>query len=76
MRKFKHREVNLMNEIEKRFYCEPDTRTIPVGHLSTAQDIFQKILRDIREENPDATIAQLLNEPADDTAEYGTVSEF
>lgn len=65
-----------MSEIERRFYSEPDTRNIPVGHLSTAKDIFQKILRDVQEENPYATVSELLNEPTDESTEYGSISEF
>lgn len=65
-----------MNEIERRFYSEPDTRNIPVGHLSTTKDIFQKILRDIQEENPYVSLSELLSEPTDESTEYGSISEF
>lgn len=65
-----------MNDLERRFYSEPETRNIPVGHLSTMKDIFQKILSDIKEENPYATISELLSEPTDKSTEYGDVSEF
>lgn len=51
-----------MNDLERRFYSEPATRNIPVGHLSTMKDIFHKILSDIKEENPYATIEELLSE--------------
>ena len=66
-----------MNDLERRFYSEPATRNIPVGHLSTMKDIFQKILNDIQEENPYATVSELLNEPANEynATEYD-VSKF
>lgn len=62
-----------MNDFERRFYSEPDTRNIPVGYLSQAKEIFQKILNDIKEENPYATISELVD---DSTDEYGYESEF
>lgn len=65
-----------MNDLERRFYGEPETRNIPVGHLSTMKDIFQKILSDAKGENPNVTISELLSEPTDKPAEYGNVSEF
>lgn len=55
-----------MNEIEMRFYTEPETRNIPVGHLSTMKNVFQKILRDIQEERPYATLSDILSEPTDE----------
>ena len=65
-----------MNDLERRFYSEPKTRNIPVGHLSTMKDIFQKILSDIKEENPYATVSELLDESANESTKYGDVSEF
>lgn len=62
-----------MNDFERRFYSEPSARNIPVGYLSQAKEIFQKILNDIKEENPYASISELLDEPTD---EYGNESEF
>lgn len=54
-----------MNDLERRFYSEPSTRNIPVGHLSTMKDVMQKILSDIKEENPCATITDILSEDTD-----------
>lgn len=54
-----------MNDLERRFYSEPGTRNIPVGHLSVIKDVIEKILSDIREENPYATVADILNENAE-----------
>lgn len=65
-----------MNDLERRFYSEPSTRNIPVGHLSTMKDIFQKILSDIKEENPYATVSDILYESTDESTKYGNVSEF
>lgn len=62
-----------MNDFERRFYSEPATRNIPVGYLSQAKEIFQKILNDIKEENPYATLSELLDEPE---YEYGNGTEF
>ena len=76
MPKYNHKEENSMNDIERRFYSEPETRSIPVGHLSTMKNIFQKILSDIKEENPYATISELLDEPTNEPVKYGNVSEL
>lgn len=51
-----------MNDLERRFYSEPETRNIPVGQLSVMKDVMQKILSDIKEENPYVTITEILNE--------------
>lgn len=64
-----------MNDIERRFYSEQATRDIPVGYLSTMKDVFQKILRDIQEENPYVSLSELLSEPTDEPGEYG-ISKF
>lgn len=61
-----------MNDLERRFYSEPATRNIPVAHLSTMKDVFQKILNDMKEENPYATVSDIISEPD----EYGDESEF
>lgn len=50
-----------MTNFERRFYSEPETANIPVGYLSTAKEIFQKILNDVQEENPYASISELLS---------------
>lgn len=63
-----------MNDLERRFYSEPDTRNIPVGQLSEIKDIFQKILSDIHTENPYATVADILSEDTD--GEKQNVDEF
>lgn len=65
-----------MNDFERRFYGEPQTRNIPVGQLSTMKEICQKILLDIKEENPYAVISDLLAEPDEYEYEsdYGDVS--
>lgn len=55
-----------MNDFERRFYSEPETRNIPVGYLSQAKEICQKILNDIKEENPYATLSDVLAEPTTD----------
>lgn len=55
-----------MNDFERRFYSERSTRNIPVGYLSQAKEICQKILNDIKEENPYATLSDVLTEPATD----------
>lgn len=64
-----------MNNLERRFYNEPTTRSIPVGYSSTMKDIFRKILKDIHEENPYATISDILDEE-DTDGEEGNVDEF
>lgn len=76
MPKFNHKEEIPMNDLERRFYSEPEIRNIPVSHLSTMKDIFQKILSDIKEENPYATISDVLSEPTNESTKYGNVSEF
>lgn len=55
-----------MNDFERRFYSEPETRKIPVGYLSQAKEICQKILNDIKEENPYASVSTILDESTDE----------
>lgn len=76
MPKFNHKEEILMNDLERRFYSEPETRNIPVGQLSTMKDVMQKILLDIKEEDPNVTISKLLSKSADESIKYGDASEF
>lgn len=54
-----------MNNFERRFYSEPETANISVGYLSTAKGIFEKILIDIQQVTPYATIEDILSEPTD-----------
>ncbi len=61
-----------MNDFERRFYSEPQTRNIPVGQLSTMKEVFQKILTDIQSENPYMTVADILSEDEEET----NVDEF
>ena len=63
-----------MNNFERRFYSEPETANIPVGYLSTAKGIFEKILIDIQQVNPYATIEDILSESSD--GEMQNVDEF
>ena len=61
-----------MNDFERRFYSEPQTRNIPVGQLSTMKEVFQKILTDIQSENPYMTVSDILSEDEEET----NVDEF
>lgn len=61
-----------MNDFERRFYSEPQTRNIPVGQLSAMKEVFQKILADMQTENPYMTISDILSEDEEET----NVDEF
>ena len=52
-----------MNDLERRFYCEPSVRKFPVGQQTEIKEMFQKILREAQEENPHADLSSLLSEP-------------
>lgn len=59
-----------MNNFERRFYSEPEIKSVPVMHLSSMKEIFQKILRDIEEQNPYATVSEILTEDIEEETKY------
>ena len=49
------------DEILEKIFANHEMQTIPIGCQSTAVNVFQDILEDIKEENPYATISELLS---------------
>lgn len=59
-----------MNNFERRFYSESEIKSVPVMYLSSMKEIFQKILRDIEEQNPYATVSEILTEDIEEETKY------
>lgn len=50
------------NEVLEKIFAHPEMQKIPIGCQSTAVHVFQEVLEKEVEENPDATISELLSE--------------
>lgn len=63
MQKFRHKEVILMfsDNILERFFSDNEMQMIPLGTQSTAISVVERILEQIKEENPNATISELFS---------------
>lgn len=63
MQKFKHKE--LMNvfkdEILERFFSDSEMQTIPLGTQSTAISVVERVLEQIKEGNPYASLSELFS---------------
>lgn len=55
------------DEILEKIFAHPEMRLIPVGTQATAVHVFTEILEDIVEENPYATVSQLLVSAANES---------
>lgn len=64
MLKFKHEEeIPMFNDkILERIFSNEEMQKIPIGCQSTAVHVFQTILEELKEENPYATLSELLSE--------------
>lgn len=51
----------MKDEILEKIFAHPEMQKIPIGCQSTAVKVFEEILLDIKEENPYATISELLS---------------
>lgn len=51
----------LKDEVLEKIFAHKEMQKIPVGCQSTAVNVFQDILEEIREENAYATISELLS---------------
>lgn len=49
------------DEILERFFADSEMQTIPLGTQSTAISVVERILEQIKEENPYASISELFN---------------
>lgn len=47
------------DEILERFFSDREMQTIPLGTQSTAISVVERILEEVRKENPYATISEL-----------------
>ena len=63
MRKFKHKEVDLMftDEFLERIFASEEMQKIPIGFQSIAVHAFQEVLEDIKGENPYADLSAILS---------------
>ena len=63
MRKFKHKEVYFMltDEFLERVFANKEMQKMPIGCQSTAVHAFQKVLEDMKEENPYADLSAILS---------------
>lgn len=51
----------MKDEILEKIFAHPEMQKIPIGCQSTAVKVFEEVLFDIKEENPYATISELLS---------------
>ena len=49
----------LNDEILERIFANKEMQMIPIGCQSTAVSVFEKILEDVRKENPYASLSEL-----------------
>lgn len=49
----------LKDEILEQIFADKEMQIIPIGCQSTAVSVFEKILEDVRKENPYATLSEL-----------------
>lgn len=64
MQKFKHKEVVAMFDVNflEKILSNEECHKIPFGSQATMIHVFEEVLTEIKEEDPDATISTLLNE--------------
>ena len=51
----------LKDEILEKIFSNKEMQTIPIGCQSTAVNVFEQILNELKEENPYVTISELLS---------------
>lgn len=51
----------LKDEILEKIFSNPEMQTIPIGCQSTAVNVFEQTLEQLKEEQPYATISELLS---------------
>lgn len=51
----------LSSDTNIRFYTNSKMCQLPIGIQSEVMDIFEEVLNDVKEENPDVTIQQLFD---------------
>lgn len=51
----------LKDEILEKIFANKEMQTIPIGCQSTAVSVFEQVLEELKEENPYATISDLLS---------------
>ena len=63
MPKFNHKEMKAMlkDEILEKIFSNKEMQMIPIGCQSTAVSVFEQVLEELKEENPYATISDLLS---------------
>ena len=63
MQKFKHKEMKAMlkDEILEKIFANKEMQMIPIGCQSTAVNVFEDVLEELRKENPYANISDILS---------------
>ena len=63
MPKFKHREVDTMfsDEILEKIFTNPETVNVPIVYQSAMIHSIEKILEDVKEENPNVSLSEFLS---------------
>lgn len=51
----------MKDEILEKIFADPEMQTIPIGAQSTAVHVFEKVLLSIEEENPYASLSDILS---------------
>lgn len=51
----------LKDEILEKIFANKEMQTIPIGCQSTAVNVFEQTLEQLRKENPYATLSELLS---------------
>ena len=51
----------LKDEILEKIFSNKEMQMIPIGCQSTAVSVFEQVLEELKEENPYATISDLLS---------------
>lgn len=63
MPKFKHKGdmPMLKDEILEKIFTNKETRLVPIGYQSTMVSVFEDVLTEYVEENPNAELSELLS---------------
>lgn len=51
----------LKDEILEKIFANSEMQKIPIGCQSTAVNVFEQVLNELKEENPYGTISELLS---------------
>ncbi len=49
------------DDILEKIFSDKETKHVPIGYQSTMVSVIEKIITELREENPDAKLSTLLS---------------